>query len=339
MSSLIAAKSQPASFRLLVLSDIHFAEAEERSRIDYEFRTIPSPLLRLAVRWYRRHVWLRDPFGQNPLLDEVLSRPEEPDLVVANGDYTVDTAFVGVSDRAAMASAEACLGKLRQRYGGRLRAIMGDHELGKMSMVGGCGGLRWASLVGARESLGLETGWKVEWGRYALVGVTSSLLALSVFRPEALPEEWSAWVDARERHREEVRGMFSTVRADQRVILFCHDPTALPMLAEEAEVRKRLPQIERTVIGHLHSGLILWQSRLLSGLPRIRFLGNTIRRLSTALHEARAWRPFRVTLCPALAGIELLKDGGYLRGTLLEHGEESARFRVVRVPRCAAGRG
>ena len=46
-------------------------------------------------------------------------------------------------------------------------------------------------------------------------------------------------------------------------------------------------------------------------MPPIRFLGNTVRRLSTALNEARRWRPFHVRLCPALAGIELLKDGGY----------------------------
>ena len=46
-------------------------------------------------------------------------------------------------------------------------------------------------------------------------------------------------------------------------------------------------------------------------MPPIRFLGHTVQRMSTALNEARYWRPFHVRLCPALAGIELLKDGGY----------------------------
>ena len=83
--------------------------------------------------------------------------------------------------------------------------------------------------------------------------------------------------------------------------------------AEEV-IKNDMPgfQIEQTIIGHLHSNLILWKSRCLAGMPRITFLGHTAKRLSTALGKARGWRSFNVRLCPALAGIELLKDGGYL---------------------------
>ena len=52
---------------------------------------------------------------------------------------------------------------------------------------------------------------------------------------------------------------------------------------------------------------MLFQSRLLAGMPALGFLGHTAGRLTTALREARLWRPFHVRLCPALAGVELLK--------------------------------
>jgi hypothetical protein len=52
---------------------------------------------------------------------------------------------------------------------------------------------------------------------------------------------------------------------------------------------------------------------MLAGMPQVRFLGNAVRRMTGALREARNWRPFKPRLCPALSGIELLKDGGYAR--------------------------
>jgi hypothetical protein len=94
-----------------------------------------------------------------------------------------------------------------------------------------------------------------------------------------------------------------------------------------------LPQIEQTIIGHLHSNLVLWKSRWLAGMPPIRFLGHTVLRMSTALSEARLWRPFYVRLCPALAGIELLKDGGYWTVELDPEARQPARFRFHRLHR------
>ena len=108
--------------QLLICSDIHYASAAEKKRVNYELAAIQSPLQRLLVRFYRRYFWLRDPFAHNELLDHVLSVPVEPDLTIANGDYSCDSAFIGVVDHAARESAGECLGKLRARFGTRFRA-------------------------------------------------------------------------------------------------------------------------------------------------------------------------------------------------------------------------
>ena len=136
---------------ILIVSDIHFAGDEERQRRNYELNAIRNLWLRWLVTFYRRYIWMRDPFAHNHLLDCVLQHPETPDFVVANGDYSCDTAFVGVSDPAACASARECLARLRRQFGAKFHATIGDHELGKMSLVGGQGGLRWP-LARAQEN-------------------------------------------------------------------------------------------------------------------------------------------------------------------------------------------
>ena len=264
---------------------------------------------------------------KNHLLDQFLERGADFDYVIANGDYSCNSAFVGLSDDAACQSARECLGKLRQRFGANLRANYGDHELGKITMFGGNGGMRLASWRRAREELGLDPFWRLEIGSYVLLGLVSSLVALPVFAADTLPAERPEWERLRAEHLAEIRRAFDALQPGQRVLLFCHDPTALPFLWREQSVRAKLPQIEQTIIGHLHSNLVLWKSRLLAGMPPIRFLGHTVRRLSTALSEARHWRPFRVRLCPALAGIELLKDGGYCTLELDPEARQPARFR------------
>src|SRR5262249_16137519 len=106
---------------------------------------------------------------------------------------------------------------------------------------------------------------------------------------------------------------------------------ALPFLLEQELVRSRLPQLEQTIVGHLHSPLVLWHSRWLAGMPRINFMGHTARRLSAALRSARAWRPFKVRLCPAHAGIQLLKDGGFYTASLDSSARRPARFTFHRL--------
>jgi hypothetical protein len=94
-----------------------------------------------------------------------------------------------------------------------------------------------------------------------------------------------------------------------------------------------LAQIEQTIIGHLHSRLVVWESRVLSGIPPIRFLGHNVHRMTAALHEAHYWRPFHVRLCPALSGIELLNDGGYYTMHIDPAAGHPARFTFHPLPR------
>ena len=317
-----------------VLSDIHYASAAEQSRgSSYESQAIGNPALRLAVRAYRRFIWLNQPFQKNYLLDRFIKAAGSPDYVLANGDYSCDSRFIGLSDAPSLQSAAECLGKLRAQYGHRLRTIFGDHELGKVSFFGGHGGMRLASWSVATTQLGLVPFWQLRLGRTVLMGVVSSLIALPVFEPDTLPQERRQWKQLRQEHLKEIGQAFEALTSNERVLLFCHDPTALPFLWEQPSIRNGLGQIENTIIGHLHSDLYLWKSRVLAGMPQIHFLGHTAKRLSSALQRAKLWKPFKVRLCPSLAGIELLKDGGYLTISIDLTGESSAEIQRHYLPR------
>ena len=319
---------------LAILSDIHYASVAEQARgADYEFGAIANPLLRRLVRLFRHYVWLRRPLNRNYLLDGFLEVGGGIDYLVANGDFSCDSAFIGASDDAARQSIRECLDKLRGRFGPNFRATIGDHELGKTSLAGGQGGMRLASWRRVRNELNLAPFWQLELGPYVLIGVASSLVALPVFQPETLPEERSEWEQARREHLDEIRRAFTALEPARRVLLFCHDPTALPFLWREEAVRSKISQIEQTLVGHLHSNLVFRLGRLLAGMPVIHFLGRSVQRMTSSLHEARYWAPFHVRLCPALAGVELLKDGGYLTAELDLEEPRLARFRFHALPR------
>jgi hypothetical protein len=55
--------------------------------------------------------------------------------------------------------------------------------------------------------------------------------------------------------------------------------------------------------------------------------------MSTAVNEARHWKPFHVTLCPSLAGIELFNDGGFLTIELDAEGATPAQVQFHPLPR------
>ena len=317
---------------ICVLSDVHYAGPLEKQRGATELNVINASWLRAFVRAYRHFLWRRDPIAHNYLLDDFIAAAGKPDYVIANGDYSCDTAFIGVADDAACESARECLGKLSTAFGPRFLATFGDHELGKLSLFGGVGGMRLASWRRAQSELGLRPLSAVDLGAYTLLGVTSSLIALPVFQHDALPEEYDEWSRLRQEHLQSLQNLFERLTPDRRIILFCHDPTALPFLWEMEAIRKRLSQIETTVIGHLHSALFLWKSRMLAGIPPIRFLGHSIQRMSTALNNARLWKRFSVRLCPSLAGIQLLKDGGFCRITLDQGGQQPLQWETVRLP-------
>jgi 3',5'-cyclic AMP phosphodiesterase CpdA len=312
--------------RVAIVSDIHYASAAEAARRDHVFAPITNPFRRWIVRQYRHWLWMRDPFAHNHLLEQFCSGASAADLVVGNGDYSCDSAYIGVSDDAAFASARDCLDRLRQTFGGKFRAVIGDHEIGKKMLAADQGGLRLASYRRTLDELQLEPLWKVQLGRYLLLGITSTLVALPVYEAEALPEERSIWRQLRAEHLDAIGATFASIRPRQRILLFCHDPTALPFLARHPDVLTKLGQIERTIIGHLHSELIFRTSRLLAGLPRLRGLGHTVLRNSCALQEARHWKGFKPLLCPSISGIQLLKDGGYYTLELDPDGGEPGKF-------------
>ena len=318
--------------KLLVLSDVHFASDAEKARAGHEARAIGNPLLRTVAQLWRRAVWLRDPSAHNHLLDAILRRNPDPDLVVANGDFTIDSAFVGVSDAAALESSRIALDRLRGAYGERLLGTIGDHDLGKMSLFGGAGGPRFDSFEKCTGILGLQPAWIRNVGVYRLLGITSTLLALPVFLGEIIPSELPSWEAARERQMQVIRGALEDLAPGRRLILFLHDPTALPFLHREPAVRARLHDIEATVIGHLHTPMILNLARRMTGMPRIPWMGVTARRYTTALRDAACWRDFKVTLCPSPSGCQLLKDGGFLRAELDPSGGERVRFERIRLP-------
>ena len=320
--------------KIAILSDIHFAGAAERARgNDFEAVAVANPFIRTFLRLYRHFFWMRNPLDHAVQLDRFLNQVGPVDYVVANGDYSCDTGFVGVSDPAAFASAQECIGKLRDKFADRIRFTLGDHELGKLTLAGGNGGMRLASWQSATQGLALNPFWTLTLGNYVLIGVASPLIALPVNQPDTLPEEWPDWLKLRELHLEEIRSAFDVLKPEQRVVLFCHDPTALPFLWREDAVRRRLPQIEQTIIGHLHTRLILWKSRLLSGIPRVRFFGNSVRKFTSALHDAHHWWAFRVRLCPSLSGTELLDDGGYYTMEIDPAAIQPARFTFHPLPR------
>jgi len=322
---------------LTIVSDIHYAGPAERARgHDFEFRGVTNPARRAFLKLYRDLVWMRRPLSQYYLLDEFLSRAPAGGLVIANGDFTCNSDFVGISDDASCASARECLEKLRNHFGAEnVRATIGDNDLGKLSFGAGLGGMRLESYRRVRTELGIEPFWKVDFGRYAFIGVMSSLIGLPIFEPDVLPEERAEWHKLREHHLAAVRAAFAGLGADRRVLLFCHDPTALPFLLREESVRARLPQFEATVIGHLHSRLIFWESRLLAGIPVVP-LGHSIRRMTSALHDARCWKDFRVRLCPSLGGLELLHDGGYLTVEIDSDARRPMKYRFHAIPRSSA---
>lgn len=318
--------------KLLVVSDLHHAGPGEQARHGHEARAIGNPFLRTAAQAWRQMVWLRDPCAHNHRLTQIIAANPTPDLVVANGDFTVDSAFVGVSDNAALESSANALAELRRAYGARLHATIGDHDLGKQSLFGGVGGPRWSSWERCEHELGLKRFWKLEVGHCLLLGVTSTLIALPVFAPELLKEERTRWEDLRLRHLAEVRAAFEQLRPEQQVLLFVHDPTALPFLWRDDLIRARLGQVAHTIIGHLHTPAVLRTARLLAGIPRVMWLGNTVRRYTSALREAKCWHDFKVRLCPAPTGIQLLKDGGYLRVQIAEDERRPTQFERVRLP-------
>ena len=294
----------PGDVTVAILSDIHYAGPAERARgEDYEFRIIANPLLRAVARAYRHLIWMRHPLEQGRQLDRFLAEVPPVDYLVANGDYSCDSGFVGVSDPAAFQSAQECLGKLRAKFGDRAWFTLGDHELGKLPLFGGKGGMRLASWHCATKQLGLQPFWKFSVGRYLLMGVSSPLIC-PAREPAGRVAGRMAGMAADCARRTSLKSAPPSTPCSRNSACCCSATTRrrCRFCAREESVRRRLPQVEQTILGHLHTRLILWKSRLLSGIPPIRFLGRNVSRFTSALHEAHHWWPFRCGFarhCPA----------------------------------------
>src|SRR5437867_4214328 len=117
-------------YTIAILSDIHYASAAEQARgNDFELAGVTNPVIRRVVKAYRRFIWLPYPLHQNHLLDQALNGVGAVDYAVAGGDYSCNSAFIGVSDAAACQSAKECLTKLRGKFAPNFQAVFGDHEL------------------------------------------------------------------------------------------------------------------------------------------------------------------------------------------------------------------
>jgi len=311
------------SHRVLIITDIHYACAAEKRRGDYESRTVSKPLPRWLLKQYRHFLWRRDVYGGNHFVDRFIHRASKADWVLGNGDYCCDSAFIGVADDPCLESAQECLGKLRSAFGENFVGIMGDHDLGKKSMFGGVGGMRLKSWTRCVETLQLKPLYTLEVGRYVLVGMNSSLIALPSCIGDCPAEEVDQWMALRQDHLEALRQTLEQVPKDRRLLFFLHDPSALPHLAEQPWMPAFWSRLDGTYIGHLHSELILKMSGVLAGMPRLTGLGHTALKISTALQKAEKWRPFKVQLIPAPGGIEIWKKGGY--GELLIPAGEQGR--------------
>jgi len=318
-------------FKIVLVSDIHYACELERQRKDFEDRGVPNPFLRPIAKMYRHFVWLRDPLNHYDKFYRFLEKSPDADFCIALGDYTCDTAYVGISDDLTFASAKECIDKLRGKYA-NFKGLIGDHELGKLSLFGGVGGLRLASYKRAVEELKLEPYWKFYIGNYVLIGITSTVVAMPIFKVEALETEVHGWMTLHQEHICKICSFFEEIDGDKKIILFCHDPSALSILGDLPVIQRRFDRIEMTIIGHLHSNAVFKASEYFAGMPQISFLGHTPRRLSKAMQKARVWKHFKVRLCPSLSGIQLFKDGGFCELTLSLNGNVPADLQFHHLP-------
>lgn len=325
--------------QLAVISDIHMVGPAELALADESYdslrigadpvtRALRSSLYRVRRRFWNGHLkWRNTAFLR--ALDEAAEL--DPDWVVANGDYGGDFGGVGLSHQATFDSARVAVDMIRSRFAERSRFVFGDHDLGKYSTVLREGGIRLESLELGESILKIPSFWHEVDEGYHLLGVNSSLFTLDLFLPEALAEEIPEWKRRRAEHIETVTRAFEELPGKGRVILFCHDPSALTALRHIPVVRRRLPQIEMTVIGHLHSPALLRFARYASRLSDLTPRYPVARIVAHGLAGARHWNQFHPVVCPSTFGTGHHVAGGILLLRRNAEGKlETVRQRVRR---------
>ncbi len=325
--------------QLAVLSDIHLVGPAELALANAGYGSIrahPDPvarawrqgLYRVRRRFWNGHLkWRHTAFLQ--ALDEVAGR--NPDWVIANGDYGGDLGGIGLSHRATLDSASLVVELIRNRFPGRSRFVFGDHDLGKYSTLLREGGIRLDSLDLGERQLQIPSFWHEINGDVHLIGVNSSLFTLDLFLPEAIADEIPEWRRRRAAHIAQVIEAFDQLPARARVLLFCHDPSALTILGELPAIRRKLHQIEMTVIGHLHSPTLLRLARYAARLSGIKPRYPVARIVAKGIAGARQWTRFNPVVCPSTFGTGHHVAGGILLVTLNGAGRLCAqRIRVHR---------
>ena len=306
--------------RIAVISDMHVlgpGEAQRSHRIAHDLGARHSFLARKwnrALLRVRRRLWNWHPEFREAVFLRALDVIAEfrPDWIVANGDYGGDSSGVGLSDDESFESVRRVLDLMRSTFPDHCRFVFGDHELGKHSTELRRGGIRYESLQRGETALGLRIFWHEQDGAFHLIGLASTLLTLDLFLPEALPGEIPRWLERREELIGRLRETCAALPSDARILLFLHDPSALGALEEIPEVRARLPQIERTVLGHLHAPGLLPLVGLLARLPRLNPRYPVARIIAHGARGAHRWPAFRPVVCPAVFGAGHHFSGGLL---------------------------
>ena len=324
--------------RIAVISDIHVlgpGEARRSHRIAHDLGARHSLLARKwnrALLRVRRRLWNWHPEFREAVFLRALDHIAEfgPDWVIANGDYGGDASGIGISDDESFESVRRVIGLMRGTFPGRCRFVFGDHELGKHSTELKRGGIRYESLRRGETALDLQTFWHERDGGFHLIGLTSTLLTLDLFLPEAVSAEIPRWIERRDELVGRIRETFAAFPSDARILLFLHDPSALGALEAIPEVRARLPQIEHTIVGHLHAPGLLPLVGLLARLPRLNPKYPVARIIAHGARGARRWPAFKPIVCPAVFGAGHHFSGGLL--FLEADAENRLRVRRRRLP-------
>lgn len=306
--------------RVAVVSDVHLVGPAELAFANLSYRSLrahPDPLTRAwrqGLYRVRRRFWNGHLKWRHTAFLRAMEEMErqKPDWVVANGDYGGDMGGVGLSHGATLESARLVVEMIRNRFPGKSRFIFGDHDLGKYSSVLRQGGIRISSLDLGEQQLGIPSFWHERAGNYHLIGINSSLFSLDLFLPEALAEEIPEWRRRRDEHISQVARAFDELPGNAHVLLFCHDPSALTVLHEMPEIKRRLPQIAVTVIGHLHSPTLLRLARYAARLSGLKPRYPVARIVAKGLAGARCWPAFNPVVCPSTFGTGHHVAGGLL---------------------------
>lgn len=319
--------------RLAVISDIHVLGPGEHER-DRELVSdigrqhgVFRGTWRRFLHGARSRFWNWKPEYRRACFLKALEDMQgfHPDWVIANGDYGGDAEGIGLSHEGTYESAAGVITLMREIFPDRCHFIFGDHDIGKYSTVMRQGGIRLASLDLGERQLGIRSFWHEHIDEFHLIGINSSLFTLEHFLPEALIEEIPEWRRRREAHEERVTEAFAALDPDARVILFCHDPSALGALIHNPVINEKKKQIELTVLGHLHEPRLLSLIQRLPRLPKWKPRYPVARIISEGIRSAQTWSLFNPIVCPSPFGTGHHVSGGLLYIQKQEDGRLIAR--------------